>query len=123
MFYANLYEYREWAMAAGGQFFPDPAGSMYALVLSEFGVAGALLIVGGLSVLCVVVRGGTRSAQRAPEAGSVGAGAAWAAGVAISLAVSFLVGLHVIFWSVPALLIPATAWARPSLGARGARWM
>lgn len=101
-FYASLFEFGPWAVASGGVFFSDVPTSMYLMLGSELGLAGVLIIAAGLGWVCArLVRLARPAAGEGP-----GLWTAFAVGASVSLAVSFLVGIHIIFWSVPALAIP-----------------
>ncbi|MBM3751986.1 MAG: hypothetical protein FJW21_12530 [Acidimicrobiia bacterium] len=116
-FYANLHEFGPWAVASGGAFFSDVPTSMYLMLASELGAAGILAVVAGLGWLA------TRCVRltRATAGEETDVWTAFAVGASVSLAVSFLVGIHLIFWSVPALAIPiAIGGATETV--RGRRW-
>ncbi len=116
-FYANFWYYLGWALLSGGSVYADVPGSMYPMLLSELGVAGGLMIAAGLIWVAARLVRLTRPADGdGPDLWT-----AFAAGASVSLAVSFLVGIHIIFWSVPALAIPiAIGGASESAPAR--RW-
>jgi len=117
MFYANIFEYRDRALATGGAFLSDPPSSFYLVPPSELGLAGVLMIVAGLAWLGVrVVR-----LTKVTDANRPDLWTAFAVGASVSVAVSFLVGIHVIFWSVPALAIPIAIGGATETG-RGRRW-
>ncbi len=116
-YYANFWHYLGWALISGGAMYADVPGSMYLMLLSELGVAGALVILAGLIWLVVrLVRLTKPAAGEGPDLWT-----AFAVGASVSVAVSFLVGIHVIFWSVPALVIPI-AIGGASEPASGRRW-
>ena len=44
-FYMNFFEHRQWAQKGTGRSYADPPSSLYLMLLSEFGIAGVLLLL------------------------------------------------------------------------------
>jgi len=117
MFYGNYFQHLDWALSTFGTVLDDPPASMYLMLLSELGVAGVLMVAAGL----IWVAGRLVRLSNAADDGRPDVWTAFAVGASVSVAVSFLVGIYVIFWSVPALAIPiAIGGATETV--RGRRW-
>mgnify|MGYP001243879930 CR=1 FL=1 len=102
-FYMNFFEHRQWAQKGVGRSYADPPSSLYLMLLSEFGIAGFLLIVLKLFVLANGLRKVAYSSATKTEKTHQTQLQSFSIGVLTSLAISFLIGLHLLFISVSAV--------------------
>jgi len=104
-FYMNFFEHRQWAEKGIGKSYADPPSSLYLMLLSEFGVAGVLLILVKLLVLATgwkEVAFASSTKTKKPHQTQL---QSFSIGVLTSLAISFLIGLHLLFMSVSAVYL------------------
>lgn len=99
-FHANFFEHIQWALSYGGYQFVDPPASMYLMLLSELGLAGVLLILGGAWFFGASLRTLFKP-QRTQRTTFVNH---FSLGMLVSIAFSFLIGIHLIFTSFVVLL-------------------
>ena len=102
-FYMNFFEHRQWAEKGTWRTGADPPASLYLMLLSEFGIAGGLLI---LLKLLVLAKGSWKlahSSSTKTEKTNHTLLQSFAIGALTSLAFSFLIGLHLLFQSISAI--------------------
>ena len=110
-FYMNFFEHRQWAEKGIGRSHADPPASLYLMLLSEFGIAGLLLIVSKLFVLATGLRKVANSSTIINEKRNPTLLQSFSIGALTSLAISFLIGLHLLFLSVSAVFVLSLIFA------------
>ena len=110
-FYMNLSEHRHWAEKGIGRVHTDPPSSLYLMLLSEFGIAGFLLIGIKLFVLVTGWRKVANSSTIINEKRNPTLLQSFSIGVLTSLAISFLIGLHLLFVSVSSVYVLSLIFA------------
>ena len=104
-FYMNYFEHRQWAEKLIGKSYADPPSSLYLMFVSEFGIAGFLLILLKLLTLANGWRRFVNSSPIISEKTNSTLIQSFSVGVLTSLAISFLIGLHLIFMSVSSVFL------------------
>ncbi len=105
-FYMNLFEHQSWAIAGGGKFFADPP-ELYPMLISEWGLAGLLLL---LLLLVSFLRKTTSVLVASSHSRLIPIVDLAIFGMAIALLSSFWIGIHLIFYSVSSFAGLVMAW-------------
>ena len=102
-FYMNFFEHRQWAEKGIGRSYADPPSSLYFMFLSEFGIAGVLLVLVKLFFLGTAWSKVANSSSIISEKRNPTLLQSFSIGSLTSLAISFLIGLHLFFLSISAV--------------------
>lgn len=117
MFYANYFRYLPWALQFGDYIYADPPASLYLMLLSELGIVALLVFYALFRCLAKLFRKGLGPANYAGFS-------VFAFGWLLSLLISFLIGVHLIYMSVAAvfaLILGSSLGEKPSPSSR--RWL
>lgn len=95
-FYANLQEHSHWASQFGGSIYLDPPASFYLMLISELGLLGILIVSAWIGA--IYHRSIFLTAQAMSPVQS------FYFGCFLSLACSFLIGIHFLFVSISSLI-------------------